>query len=169
MFAEIGKPRAKILMCFDPLLGGIDQATNWERIGDILDMYPMVDIFLLLVDRDGIAARRTVLNGLETNAQEVLDDDRVLLAENAWQEIEVWALAGQNLPSIWSWGDIRKENHAKEAYFVPLAVKRGLLDEPGQGRTTMGKEAAENYKRVLSRCKEDVAYLQQRLFDWVST
>ncbi len=69
MFAEIGKPRAKVLICFDPLLGGIDQATNWDRIRDILDMYPMVDIFLLLVDRDGSATRRAALNRIEINAQ----------------------------------------------------------------------------------------------------
>jgi hypothetical protein len=167
MFTEIGKPRAKVLMCFDPILGGIDQATNWDRIGDILDMYPMVDIFLLLVDRDGVGPRRNVLNGLETKARQVLNDDRVLLAENAWQEIEVWALAGQDLPNGWSWTEIRQEIHPKETYFDSLAAVRGLLDEPGQGRTTMGKEAASNYKRVFSRCKEDLQNLQKRLSDWV--
>ena len=167
MFAEIGKPRAKVAMCFDPLLGGIDQATNWDRIADILDMYRMVDIFLLLVDRDGVAPRRNVLNKLETNAREVLNDDRILLAENAWQEIEVWALAGQDLPKKWSWTEIRNEIHPKETYFERHAEARGLLDEPGQGRTTMGKEAAANYKKLLSRCKEDLVALQMRLADWV--
>jgi hypothetical protein len=167
MFAEIGKRRANIQMCFDPLLGGIDQATNWERIADILDMYPMVDIFLLLVDRDGVATRRTVLNGLETKAHDVLNDDRVLLAENAWQEIEVWALAGQELPKKWSWIEIRKEIHPKEKYFDRLAEHRGLVDEPGDGRTTMGREAAANYRWVLSRYKEDVGALQKRLAAWV--
>jgi hypothetical protein len=167
MCSEIGKPRANVLMCFDPLLGGVHQATNWERIADILGMYPMVDVFLLLVDRDGVVPRRTVLNGLETGAKEVLGNDRTLLAENAWQEIEVWALAGQDLSKKWSWNEIRNDIHPKEAYFEPLAKNRGLLDEPGQGRATMGREAAANYKRVLSLCKEDVQALQERLRDWV--
>jgi hypothetical protein len=168
MFREIGKPRARVEMCVDPLLGGIDQATNWERIADIVEMYPMTDIFLLLVDRDGIATRRAALNNLETGAREILDDDRVLLAENAWQEIEVWALAGQDLPAEWSWQEIRREFHPKETYFIPWAEQRGLLDEPGQGRTTMGREAAANYRRVVSRCKEDVESLQKRLSEWVT-
>jgi len=168
MFAEIGKPRAKVLMCVDPLLGGIDQATDWERIQDILEMYPMVDIFLLLVDRDGVKTRRKALDGLEAKSEAILAEDRVLLAENAWQEIEVWALAGQDLPKKWKWADIRREVHPKETYFVPWASKRSLLDEPGQGRTTMGREAAANYKRILSRCKEDLESLQTRLSEWVS-
>ncbi len=167
MFAEIGKPQAKVEMCLDPLLGGIDQATNWDSIRDILEMYPMVDIFLLLVDRDGLEGRRKALDRLETNATAILGDDRVLFAENAWQEIEVWALAGQDLPKQWRWQDVRAEVNPKEAYFVPLAEQRELLDEPGQGRTTMGREAAGNYRRLLSRCKEDLAALQKRLSEWV--
>lgn len=163
MFVEIGKPRARVLMCLDPLLGGIDQATDWQRIQDILEMYPMVDIFLLLVDRDNVVSRRMVLNGLEAKGEAFLAEDRFLLAENAWQEIEVWALAGQNLPKEWKWGVIRGESHPKETYFEPWAKKRGLLDEPGQGRTTMGREAAASYTRVLSRCKEDLEFLETRL------
>jgi hypothetical protein len=167
MFAEIGKPHAKVLMCFDPLLGGIDQATDWERIQDVLEMYPMVDIFLLLVDRDGVATRRKALDRLEARAGALLANDRLFLAENAWQEIEVWALAGQALPREWRWADIRKEKHPKETYFIPFASKRGLNDEPGQGRTTLGREAAAQYRRVLSRCKEDLEALQTRLSEWV--
>ena len=165
LFEQVGKPRAKITMCQE-LLGGIDQATKWERIADILDIYRMVDVFLLLVDRDGVAARRTALDALEKKAKAVLDDDCALFAEHAWQEIEVWALAGQNLPKGWVWGEIRKEKHPKEKYFDVLAERRGLLDEPGQGRTTMGREAAADYKRVVSRCKEDVEALQNRIAKW---
>jgi hypothetical protein len=98
MFAEIGKPHAKVLMCFDPLLGGIDQATDWERIQDILEMYPMVDIFLLLVDRDGVATRRKALDRLEAKAGALLPNDRLFLAENAWQEIEVGPLPVRRCP-----------------------------------------------------------------------
>jgi hypothetical protein len=151
---------------FDPLLGGIDQATDWGRIAEILEMYPTVDIFLLLVDRDGIATRRTALDGIESHAQEVLNDDRVLLAENAWQEIEVWALAGQKLPKDWNWREIRAEIHPKEIFFEPLARQRGLTNEPGEGRATMGREAAAKYTRVRSRCKEDIESLETRLKNW---
>ena len=129
-------------------------------------MYPTVDVFLLLVDRDGIATRRTALDCIEANALDVLADDRILLAENAWQEIEVWALAGQKLPKAWNWQKIRAEIHPKEAFFEPLDRQRGLTREPGEGRTTMGREAAANYRRVRSRCTEDIEFLETRLKDW---
>jgi len=167
MFAEIGKPQANVKMCLEPVLGGIHQATDWGRIADILDMYPTVDIFLLIVDRDGIATRRRALNGIERNAREILDNDRVLLAENAWQEIEVWALAGQQLPRDWNWRKIRAEIHPKERYFEPLAKRRRLTKEPGEGRLTMGREAAARYARVRSRCKEDLQGLEVRLKAWL--
>src|SRR5438094_4497711 len=88
MFEEVGRPRARVQMCLDPLLGGVDQATRWERIAEIIAMYPMVHVFLIIVDRDGVAGRRQALNALEAQAAAVLGQERVLLAENAWQEIE---------------------------------------------------------------------------------
>ena len=30
-------------------------------------------------------------------------NDRAFFAENAWEEIEIWVLAGLNLPTDWSW------------------------------------------------------------------
>ncbi len=143
MLAEAGKPNANVRVCFDPLLGGISEATKWERIREILDRYRgMVRVFLLLVDRDGVDGRRQSLDGLETKAADELGDGKVLFAENAWQEIEVWALAGQELPKDWNWQEIRREIHPKETYFEPHAESRGLTNEPGQGRRTMGREAA---------------------------
>jgi hypothetical protein len=168
MFQEIGKPRANIQVCRDPLLGGVEQALRWERIRDVIEMYPMVAIFLLVVDRDGVAGRRVALDGLEVQARELLGPDRVLLAEQAWQEIEVWALAGQELPKEWSWTKIQAEVHPKEAYFIPFAERRGLTAEPGEGRATLGREAAANYKRLVSRCRSDIVNLQNRLSEWLN-
>lgn len=163
MFSEIGKPRAIVEMCVDPLLGGVDEALKWERVSEVLQMYPMVNIFLLIVDRDGKPGRRAALDNLEKRAQDYLGTSRFLLAENAWQEIEVWAIAGQPLPKDWNWVDVRAHADPKEAYFAPLAASRKLLDEPGQGRTTLGREAAANYARVRSLCPEDVQQLETRL------
>jgi hypothetical protein len=167
LFAEIGKPRANIEICKDPLLGGIAQALDWERLDELIGMYPIVDIFLLLVDRDGNAGRRASLDGLEKKAETKLAEEKTLIGEHAWQEIEVWALAGQDLPDDWNWKEIREQIHPKEVYFEPLARRRGLLGEPGEGRTTMGREAAKNYARVRSRCKEDIQVLEARLTDWI--
>jgi hypothetical protein len=163
MLQAIGR-RAKVIVCQDPLLGGVDQATKWERIREILDRYRYsVNIFLLIVDRDGQPGRRDALNALERKAKEYLAADRFFLAENAWQEVEVWILAGHDLPRDWAWKDIRQETDPKEVYFKSFAQARKRLDEPGQGRKTLAQEAAKNYNRVRSRCVEDVASLEDRL------
>jgi hypothetical protein len=167
LFDEIGKPRARVEICSDPVMGGISQALDWDRIDEVIDMYPIVHVFLLLVDRDGNIGRRDALDRLETQAIEKLPHAKTLIGENAWQEIEVWALAGQDLPTEWNWQEIRAEINPKETYFEPLARQRGLTDEPGEGRTTMGREAAQNYARVRSRCKEDIQALETRLRVWV--
>jgi hypothetical protein len=123
----------------------------------------MVHIFFLVVDRDGNAGRRQALNAIETNAVAMLTANRAFLAENAWQEVEVWVLAGHDLPTDWAWADIRQEVHAKETYFEPFAALRGLSDEPGGGRKTLAKEAASRYGRIRQLCVDDVATLEERL------
>jgi len=169
LLKEAGKPNAKVRVCLDQLLGGITEAMKWSRIKDVLDRYRgMVQVFLLLVDRDGVEGRREALNELERKAGDVSEESTSLLAENAWQEIEVWALAGQDLPKDWNWSAVRAEIHPKEVYFGPLARQRGLINEPGEGRTTMGREAAQNYNRVRSRCREDVDALEIRLKNWLA-
>lgn len=158
-----GKPRANVRVCMDPLLGGIDQATNWDRIEEIIDRYTgMVHLFILAVDRDGVATRRAALDAIEARATAKLRAQR-FYAENAWQEIEVWAIAGHDLPAGWSWSAIRADPHPKERYFEPLAASRGLDKEPGGGRKTLAIEAAKNYKRIRERCREDIGALEARL------
>jgi hypothetical protein len=164
---EVGKPRARVEICKDPLLGGVANALNWDKISEVIDMYPMVQLFLLIVDRDAKPNRRTALDGIEEKAALKLGGNRKLFGENAWQEIEVWALAGQDLTGADSWQVIRAEEHPKEKYFEPVATSRGLTKEPGEGRTTMGREAAQNYSRVRSRCAEDIQSLETRLSSWL--
>jgi hypothetical protein len=66
MLAALGKPRAKVEVCLDPLLGGISRAMDAGELAQIVNDRPMVDLFLLIVDRDGEAGRRLALNHLET-------------------------------------------------------------------------------------------------------
>ncbi len=169
MLAAIGKPRANVRVCQDPLLGGISEALKWVRIEEILELYKdMVQVFLLIVDRDGQVGRRAALDRLEQNAADKLPADRIFFAENAWQEVEVWLLAGHELPREWRWQEIRQEPNPKEIYFEPLAVERGVIDGPGQGRKTLAREAAANYRRIRSRCAEDVVLLEERLAQKIS-
>jgi hypothetical protein len=168
MLDTIGKRRSKVIVCKDPLLRGVAQALNWTRIKEIVERYQgMVDLFLLCVDRDCVEGRRGALNQIEERAKEILANDKCLLAENAWQEIEVWALAGLDIPHDWPWQGIRAECNPKETYFKPYAAQRRLLDEPGEGRKTLGEEAARHYQRVRQLCPEDIQCLENRIRDWL--
>ena len=61
------------------------------------------------------------LDNLEQKPRSYLPAGRVFLAENAWQEVEVWILAGHDLPEDWAWKEIRQDPNPKEAYFEPFA------------------------------------------------
>ena len=164
---------ARVEVCQDPLLGGVTEALKWERIKEIIEQYSWkVQLFLLCVDRDSDPHRRSALDNLEQKASQVLPASKRLLAENAWQEIEVWVLAGHDLPNQWEWTAIRAERDAKETYYLPFARSRGMLDTPGEGRRRLAKEAAQRYSRMRQLCPEDVGALEERIREqlaWKST
>ena len=160
LFRSIGKAGTRVRVCQDPLLGGVGEALKSERIQDIVDQHDgMTDIFILCVDRDGNRGRRARLDRLEVE----FGNDRTFLAENAWEEVETWALAGLELPGDWRWADIRGEVHVKERYFDVLAEERGVADGPGGGRKALGDEAARNIPAIRHKCSEDFNALAQRL------
>ncbi|HLO47649.1 MAG TPA: hypothetical protein VK211_04435 [Kamptonema sp.] len=167
MMKALGKSRAKVEICQDPLLGGISEASKWENIEAIINQYRMVDLFLLCVDRDGKEGRKKALENIENQASKILTDRQLFLAENAWQEIEVWVLAGQNLPKEYNWQKIREEINPKETYFVPFAQQRNLLDTPGEGRKPLAEEAAQRYNRIRQLCPEDIVNLENRINTWI--
>ena len=168
MMRALGKPRAIVEVCQDPLLGGIGEALKWERLQEILEFNKgMVDLFLLCVDRDGKDNRKQRLIQLEEQATEFLKGDSLFLAENAWQEIEVWVLAGHDLPREWNWQTIRAEVDPKEQYFEPFTNQRGLANSPGQGRKLLAEEAAQRYSRIRTLCREDIVALEDRIHAWV--
>jgi len=168
LLAAVGRSQAKVQVCQDPLLGGVEQAMRWERINEIIDIYPLVDLFLLIVDRDGEEDRRDQLRKIERQAAAILSAGRCLLAAHAWQEVEVWALAGcDDLPRTWRWRAVRDARDPTEHYFTPYARLRGLDSEPGGGRKTLGREAAGRYTRIRQRCPE-IASLERRILDWIN-
>ena len=157
---SFNRPSVHILMCRDPLLGGIGEALKSERIREITEKYfGMIDLFVLCVDRDGILGRRQRLSQLESE----FGNGMPFLSENAWEEIETWVLAGLDLPSDWRWMDVRAEVQVKETYFDPLAAQRGLTDSPGGGREIMGEEASRRISAIRQKCSEDFDALAQRL------
>ena len=166
LFRAIGKRRARVVVCQEPLLGGIGGAMKSERIANVVKKHEgMTDIFILCVDRDGDTNRRQRLNVLE----EDFGTERTFFAENAWEELETWLLAGMDLPNDWRWQDVRAEVSVKEIYFNPLAEQRGVANTPGEGRKVLGEEAARNIPTIRRKCPEDFDSLARRLETFINT
>ena len=160
LFRTFGRRRAKVRVCQDPVLGGVGEAMKVERISEILSRYDgMTHIFILCVDRDGNVGRRQRLDALENE----FGNGRTFIAENAWEELETWVLAGVDLPRDWRWADIRSEIQVKERYFDVLAKERGVADGPGGGRKVLGEQAAQRINSIRQKCREDFDSLAHRL------
>ena len=157
---NLGWSNCKVRVCQDPLLGGVGEALKPERLAEIVERYDgMIDVFILCVDRDGEPGRRRRLDNIEAKFNPACR----FLAENAWEEIETWVLAGLELPSQWSWADVRAEIHVKEQYFEPLAAQRGLSAAPGGGRKALAEQASRNINAIRQKCPDDFDALARRL------
>ena len=158
LFRSFGKSSLRVEVCRDPLLGGVREALDSDRLRNIVEQYKLkADVFILCVDRDGKEGRRQRLNEIEAEFGDAF------FAENAWEEIETWLLAGLRLPSNWNWKEVRKEVQVKERYFELLAAERDLSDAPGGGRKKLGQEAARRIGAIRQKCPEDFDCLAQRL------
>ena len=154
------RPSVRIRICQDPLLGGDGEALKSERIAEIMERYRgMVRVFVLCVDRDGRLGRRQRLDELEKE----FGKTSTFLAENAWEEIETWALAGLDLPNEWNWAQVREEVHVKEVFFDELARLRGLSGTQDGGRKVLGSEAAFRVEAIRQKCPDDFDVLARRL------
>jgi len=159
LFATLGRPRANIRICDKPRLRGVQQATHLDTLRDIIASHRMTDIFILCVNRDGDLNRKSKLNGLET----ALAGRRYFLAENAWEELETWALAGIDLPIEFRWTDVRPAISVKEHFFAPVARALGIDEGPGEGRKEIGRQAARRLQAIRRKCPEDFDNLANRL------
>ncbi len=168
MFGHLGKGHAKIDIDSSEVRG-FEAVKSTDHIQRIIAAFPAVDLFVLCVDRDADTHRREALDDLEQKIHKVLRAPRLFLAEQAWQEVEVWVLAGINwwLKGKWAWDAIRSERDSKEMYFEPIARDRRLFDLPGQGRRELGLEAARNYAKVRQNCPE-VRELEERIRRFIS-
>ncbi|MBZ0214341.1 MAG: hypothetical protein K8H99_11115, partial [Nitrospirae bacterium] len=151
--AHAGKPRAKVLVCQDSSQRGDSTVINERAIRDLIDLYPMNDLYVLCVDRDCDKGRPLALRNLETAINTSLTKQKFVTACGL-EELEVWVLAGMtDLPD--NWADVKADCHPKETYFEPHAERRQVLDTPGRGRKVLGEEAATKYAtRVRTMCPE---------------
>ncbi len=126
LFRSIGRPRAKVDICRDPLPGGVNETLKIQCIGEIVHRYGRAtDIFILCIDSDGNEGRRARLDDIEAGFR----NDRAFHAVNAWEEIETWLLAGLKLPKGWRRKDVRAEIHVKDQPRLrrDRGLRRGLV------------------------------------------
>lgn len=164
LFRRLGSRYVHVAICHDPLLGGVGEALKPEHIAKIVRANRgMTDLFILCVDRDGVAGRRQRLDDIEAEIQAQFGNGVRFLAENAWEELETWVLAGLDLPRHWQWADVRGEIHVKEQYFEPLAALRSLENSQGGGRKALAELASRRIPTIRQKCPEDFDSLAQRL------
>lgn len=148
--------KAKVEVLPEPRLRGASQALSAAVIGEIVSDNPMVDLFLLFVDRD--CNRDENESRAERREREHLGK---LLACCAWQEVEVWMLSAYKELLGVPWQEVRKECDPKER-FAELVLQRVKSSGPGRGRKAAMRAASVN---SLLTCDELVD-LRSRLVDW---
>jgi hypothetical protein len=156
------KPTVEV--CRDPNFQGVHAALKLDSLRrKVIPLYPMVHLFVLIVDRDGQAGRKQSTDEIETTlSAELKPKAKRFLAEVALQEAEVFILAGLQLPADWRWADIRADADVKDTFFKQLVALRGTSKHPHEGRKKLMAESIKNWQRIKSRCPEDVVALITR-------
>ena len=159
LFQYIGQP-AKVA-ALPERMRSVEQATDLEKLLPVLAARRgMVDLFLLIVDRDCRAPdrprggnRAAALRDLERRVMDSgeLGGNSRFVACEAIEELEVWLLAGfeQN-----AWQKIRDDCDPKEAFFEPFAKARGVFEKPAEGRAELMADAVRRYRRIRHLCPE---------------
>lgn len=157
------KPTVEV--CRDPNFQGVHAALKLESLRrEVIERYPMVHLFLLFIDRDGQPGRKQRTDEIETTlSAELKPKAKRFLAEVAWQEVEVFVLAGLELPADWRWADIRADANVKDTFFKQMVALRSTSKYPHEGRKKLMAESISNWQRIKSRCPEDVGALITRV------
>ncbi len=154
LFEDLGQ-RARVEVLQNPRLRGVEQALVSESLAEIMSLYPMIDVFLLLVDRDAEPGRDARVARLEQQFGR-------LLACLAVEEVEVWMLALHRDRLGVPWANVRAEAHPKETFATPFLLAHAPRLGPGQGRKWAMREIGAAWSGLLRVCPE-LADLRRRL------
>lgn len=161
IFADLGK-QARVQVLANPRLRGVDQALDAAVVGRIVAMYPMIDLFLILVDRDGDTEGRPV--AVRRREQEHATR---LLGCLAIEEVEVWMLALHREHLDASWQEVRAERDPKERFAQPFLAARAPHLGLGAGRAWAMRDLGSRWRGVLALCPE-IDELRQRIESWLA-
>lgn len=156
LFRDLGR-RARVEVLQDPHLCGVDEALSSEVLQAIVAENPMVDLFLVLVDRD---CNR--MGNAERAAEREAEHPRRLVTCLAEEEVEVWMLALHREALGGRWPEVRSDCDPKERYSDPFLREKGWLNEVGRGRKRAMRELPTRWTSLLSLCPE-LARLRERL------
>lgn len=164
VLSDTGKPNAMVRVCRDPNFQGFSGALDYQRVREeVILRYPMVNLFLLLVDRDGRPGRDVAVVNLANQVRADLRPDQHFLSVTARQEVEIFPIAGHDLSSGWSWPAIRQDSDVKDTYFRRLAEREKTVQLPHQGRKKLMAAAMKKWSRIKSRCPEETTGLTQAI------
>lgn len=160
IFQDLQRP-VRVDVLKDPHISGAAQALNTEILADIVDDNQMIDLFLLMVDRDcdrmnheaKVAARRS-------------EHPTRLIGVLAHQEVEVWALALHREALGVPWKEVREHCDPKEEYFEPFVVRAGWLDTVGRGRKRAMRDLGQSWRGLLQMCPE-IEELKEGISQWL--
>jgi hypothetical protein len=120
----------------------------------------MFDLFLVLIDQDGVADRSAV-----AGQREVEHQGRLFFCL-AVEEIEVWMLALHRSELSRSWREIRSEIHPKERIAEPFLEEKASKLNRGAARAWALQGLGGHWKGLL-RCCPELRDLQQRVERWL--
>ena len=159
IFADLGKaPRIEVLS--NPRLRGVSQALDSAILTNVVETFRMIDLFLILVDRDGNLHRAGVAHQREAEHQ------GRLFACLAIEEIEVWMLAIHRESLELPWSDVRAEIHPKGRFAQPFLGKNAPKLDPGAGRAWAMRDLGARWRGILQCCPE-LNELQERIEKWL--
>ncbi len=147
IFLELEK-RASVDVLVEPHLRGATQALDESTINEIIRDNAMVDLFVLIVDRD------CDREGNSTRAaQRQAEHPGKLVSCLAVQEVEVWMLAVQDQFDK-PWGQVRVECDPKEIFAAPYLKARGWQSQLGGGYKRAMSELRGKWSRLVKLCPE---------------
>lgn len=155
--------KARVEVLRDPHLTGISQALSGEVVKEVVEDNQMMDLFLLIVDRDC----ENYGNTAKAEARRK-EHAKVLIATLAQEEVEVWPLALHRTDLGPSWATIRKECHPKERYFDSLIKEKDWLGTVGKGRKRAMRSMGKNWQGLLELCPE-IKDLKMAIKEWLAT
>jgi hypothetical protein len=161
LFSDLGRP-ARIDVLSKPRLRGVAQALGASVLSDIAETYRMIDLFLVLVDRDGDLERPVV-----AVAREAEHAGRLFVCL-AIEEVEVWMLALHREALGTSWTEVRSERNPKERFAAPFLAANAPKLDAGGGRAWAMRELGPAWRGLLQVCPE-LQELKDRIQSWLQS